>query len=125
MICGIGTDIVQVERMRELLTEHGEKFLKKIFTATELDDAAKRADKIIFLSGRWAAKEAVSKALKCGIGKDCAWKEICVANDNNGAPHVTLSGKALQLASRMSVANIQISISHEKDYAVSLVVMES
>lgn len=125
MIYGIGTDIVQVERMQELIDKHGDKFLQKIFTAEELNDAEKRFDKIIFLSGRWAAKEAVSKALKCGIGKDCGWKNICVQNDENGAPRVNLSGQALRLVSEKSISNIQISISHEKDYAVALVVMEN
>ncbi len=125
MISGIGSDIVQVERMRELLSRHGKRIVRKIFTAREISDASKRADREVFLSGRWAAKEAVSKALKCGIGKDCAWRDISVSNDSGGAPSARLSGRALALARRKKISNIQLSISHEKDYAVAFVVMET
>ncbi|HOK05464.1 MAG TPA: holo-ACP synthase [Victivallales bacterium] len=124
MISGIGTDIVQVARMEELIKKHGEKFLQKIFTDFELESSKKRADKTVFLSARWAAKEAVSKALKCGIGRDCAWRDINIKNDKNGAPFVELTGKASELAEKQNVSNIQLSISHDKDYAVALVVIE-
>jgi len=125
MIFGVGADIVQISRMRELLAKHGRRILEKIFTASEIEDSRKRSDKEIFLAGRWAAKEAASKALLCGIGSQCSWKDISVSNNKNGAPSLKLKGNALKRAKKNSITRIHLSISHEKDYAVGFVIMET
>ncbi len=124
MIFGIGCDIVQVDRMRIILSKHGRRILEKIFNKNEIADSNKRSDKEVFLSGRWAAKEATSKALLCGIGTQCAWKDITVTNNSDGAPSLKLKGSALRRAKKNAITKINLSISHEKDYAVAFVIME-
>lgn len=128
MILGIGTDIVETARIRaawERSPEHfedtvlapGEKFL-----LAERKTAEKKAE---FLAGRWAAKEAFAKALGTGMGTGCSFFEVEILPDKKGAPHVAaLHGKALKSASCGGVKRVHISISHEKNYAVSTVLLE-
>jgi holo-[acyl-carrier protein] synthase len=124
MIHGIGVDIVQTGRIKELLEKSGGGALKKIFTEKEIRDSLKRADKFAFLAGRWAVKEAVSKAFGCGIGVGCSWKDVSVGNNKVGAPSISLKGNALKKSRKMGIGNIKISISHEKEYAVAFVILE-
>jgi holo-[acyl-carrier-protein] synthase len=124
MICGIGADIVQVERMKNFLGKHGEEGLDRIFSEEEMLAASKKTDKVIFLAGRWAAKEAVSKSLGCGIGSECSWNDVTVSNNDLGAPFVQLKGNALLKSGKLGVKNVHISISHEKEYAVAFVILE-
>jgi holo-[acyl-carrier protein] synthase len=124
MIRGIGTDIIGVSRIRRLMDKHGSHFLEKIFTEPELLQMKSRAGKAHFLAGRWAAKEAVSKALGCGIGASCAWKDIEILNGELGGPSVSLSGAAAKTASRIGASNAHVSISHEKNHAVAFAILE-
>ena len=124
MIIGIGTDIVEVIRIESMLGEHGESFVEKIFTVEEKDESAKRSDPAQYFAGRWAAKEALSKALGCGFGAKCSWKDIVILNAPNGKPEMTLYGNALRTSQELGVSSIHLSISHEKHYACASVVME-
>ena len=122
MIIGIGTDIVDLDRLKAAMTRNGEAFLQRVYTAAELDEAKGRVE---YLGGRWAAKEAAAKALGCGIGAGCSFTEIEVSNSESGAPvmdcHATV---AARLAKLYRDLRWHVSISHERTYAVATVIIE-
>lgn len=110
MIVGTGVDITEVSRLRKAVEKWGEDFLKRIFTKRELENARKRSSFYQHLAGRFAAKEAIFKAMKI---KDLGWQEVEILNDSQGSPVVRISNaKARDLEA-------QISISHVKTYAVA------
>ncbi|MFA5276175.1 MAG: holo-ACP synthase [Candidatus Omnitrophota bacterium] len=111
MITGTGIDITEVRRLKQAVQKWGDDFLKRIFTGPELKHAQKRGSSIYqHLAGRFAAKEAVFKAVG---NKDLNWKDVQILNDKDGKPIcVLLNGKGTKL-------NVQISISHVKTYAVA------
>ena len=94
MILGIGTDIVEVKRIKRMIEEHPETFLDRIFTVEEQTNLAERKDIDWYYAGRWAAKEALSKALGCGISEDCGWQDVTVLNNPSGGPEMKLTGRA-------------------------------
>ena len=122
---GIGTDILEIQRLEEAYRKHGRKFLEHFLTPDELKIADSKGMAISgFYAGRWAAKEAVSKMLGTGIGKDCSFQDINILNNEKGAPFVTLSGAAKAKANALGISKIHISISHEQNYCVAMVVGE-
>jgi holo-[acyl-carrier protein] synthase len=116
----IGVDIVELDRIAYSVERFGERFLKRVYTERELTYCNGR---ITSLAARWAAKEAVAKALGTGIGQ-IGWQEIEVISDDNCRPTLQLNGQAAQLATRLGIAEFAISLSHAKDYAVAFVVGE-
>ena len=110
--------------MDKMLQEHEDAFIGKIFTDAEKRESIKRSDRVQYFSGRWAAKEALSKALGCGFGAQCSWKDITVLNCDSGKPELTLTGTALRTSQNLGVNSIHLSISHEKHYACATVVLE-
>ncbi len=126
MITGVGTDILKIDRLRndQASLTTGSPFLTKTFTTDELHAAAERADPTRYLATRFAGKEAVFKALGTGDGL-IRLNEIEILNDDNGQPNVTLSGRARLAADAMSVTNIQISLSHDTDYAIAFAIMQN
>ncbi len=125
MIVGVGTDIIKIERMKALFERHGKAFVNRIFTEPERSEATTRKNPIEYYAGRWAAKEAVSKALHCGIGENCSWQDINIQNTSEGNPTLFLSGNAAKKAAEINAVNFHISISHEREYACAMVVLES
>ena len=123
-ILGIGTDIVEVERIADVIARHGGSFGKRLFTPAELELAASRGNPVSFYAGRWAAKEACSKALGCGIGSQCSFTDIEILNDGSGRPQLTLSGAALETFKQLGASAIHISISHEHHYATATVIIQ-
>jgi holo-[acyl-carrier protein] synthase len=113
-----GIDLVDIERLRSVLERHGERFLRRVFTPQELADAG---DKPASLAARFAAKEAVSKALGTGIGP-VGWQEIEVLRGPSCEPCLTLHGAALKLAEEQGLTTWAISLSHTEKYAVAQVV---
>ena len=87
-----GVDLIEIARIKEVMARHGKHYLERVFTPAELEQFGKRAES---LAGRFAAKEAVSKALGCGIG-EVTWKEIEILGDDQNAPVLTLHGTAEQ-----------------------------
>ena len=125
MIIGLGTDITGISRIKKAIDKGGESFLKKVYTPQEISSYTKRnCSAVSYLAGRWAAKEALAKALGCGIGENCSLTDIDVAELASGAPALVLSGNAKKYADFLGVNNIFVSISHEDDYAVATVVLE-
>ena len=113
----IGIDIIEIRRIREAIVRHGERFLKRIYTDAELE---LYQDKPQSLSARFAAKEAVMKALS-KPGAVIGWKEIEVLSDTEGKPLVNLYGLAKELAAEAGLSGIEISLSHTRENAVALV----
>ncbi len=121
MIAGTGTDIASVKRIQDILQRRGEKFLLKLLSPAETEsgftaDAGR-------LAGRWAAKEAVAKALGTGIGARCSLNEISI-DSRNGRPEVTLTGKAEKFFRESGGGHIHLSISHEQESAIAFAVWE-
>lgn len=117
MILGIGTDIIEVERILESLDKHGSHFTDRLFTEKEIKYCLKYKNSSVHFAGRFAAKEAVSKALGTGFGRELSWKDFEILNDSNGKPLVhfitPLEGK-----------KVHISISHTENYAVATAILE-
>lgn len=113
-----GIDLVEIERMRSVLTRHGDRFLKRVYTFQELADAGGSPAS---LAARFAAKEAVSKALGTGIGV-VAWQEIEVLRGESSAPCLALHGGAASLAEKLGLTTWALSLSHTEHYAVAQVV---
>ena len=114
----VGVDILEVERMTAGLERYGARFCDRFFTEREQAQCEGRAAS---LAGRFAVKEAVSKALGTGIG-DVAWKEIEIINDERGQPLLSLHGVAAQLAAERGLTGWAISLSHTKTHAVGMAV---
>ena len=118
-----GVDLIEVERIKAVIARYGDRFLTRVFTANELTYCRGQAHQ---LAARFAAKEAVSKALGVGIQHrdGVAWREIEIVSDARGKPGVHLSGKAAQRAAQMNIKNFAISLSHTRAHAIALVVAE-
>jgi holo-[acyl-carrier protein] synthase len=125
MIGGVGTDICALDRIEKLLSgSKRQHFLDRTFTDEELDLAPPSKAEIAFYAGRWAAKEALAKALGTGFGEFCRWQEISIARKESGAPELKLSGVTAQTADSLGLTNFHLSISHEKTHAVAFVIAE-
>jgi holo-[acyl-carrier protein] synthase len=123
MIRGIGVDIVEVDRIRRAAARWGDGFLSRVFTAGERRHAVVSRTSAERLAGRFAAKEAVMKAL--GLGwRRMAWHEIEIEADRLGRPVVRLTGQAAQAAADLGVQAWFVSISHTRDLAVAHAVAE-
>ena len=113
-----GVDLVEVARIRDAIDRHGERFIARIFTKAEQQECRGRVES---LAARFAAKEAVSKALGCGIG-DVSWLDIEVIGNENNAPHLYLHGEGENLAKKMGLSNWSVSLSHTESQAIAFVV---
>ena len=120
MILGLGTDIVETQRISALMERHGEHFAERVFTAGE---AAQAHGRISYFAGRWAAKEAAAKALGCGIGEKCALTDIEIIDDANGTPQLSCTAPILETLADQNL-RWHVSISHERAYAVATVILE-
>lgn len=113
-----GVDIIEVERVRRAAERHGERFYNRFFTQAERDYCGIRFEAF---AARFAAKEAVAKALGTGIG-DIGWKDIEVVNDSSGMPELKLYGAAAQRAEQLGLTEWSISLSHTHQQAIASVI---
>ena len=123
MIFGIGTDIVAVARLRVMWERHGEKVLERILATQEIPEFTKAADKGRFLSKRFAAKEAFSKALGTGVRPPATLSAIAILHDHLGKPVLGFS-PALHALLEEKNLKAHLSISDEAEYAVAYVILE-
>jgi holo-[acyl-carrier protein] synthase len=123
MSLSVGVDLVELDRIRRIVTRHGDRFLTRIYTP---DEVALYRDRVPELAVRFAAKEAVSKALGVGLTHLSAlgigWHEVEVLPDRLGKPLVGLSGRAKRLAEEQGLREWAISLSHSREFAVAFVV---
>lgn len=123
MIFGIGTDIVSVERMKDNLGKHGDKFARRILTEHEMNDFSRTKQPEHFLAKRFAAKEAAAKALGTGFSDGISLGDIGVTHDNKGKPLLEFSGRALEIAQSFGICESHISIADESEHAVAFVTL--
>ena len=122
MIVGVGCDIIEIERIA--LAIKSESFIRRVFTAEEAAYCQRRGQQAAAsFAARFAAKEAVLKALGTGL-REGSLQEIALDNDGLGKPLVQLSGHFAMLSRQLGVKNIQIRLSHSRDFAVAYVIME-
>jgi holo-[acyl-carrier protein] synthase len=118
-IFGIGIDVVEVDRIASAIERYGEIFLNKLFTAAEREYCAAQKKPELHYAARFAAKEAVSKALGTGIGGQAGWLDLEIIRDVSGAPRLALQGAAETFTRQQGITEIQISLTHARDYAAA------
>jgi holo-[acyl-carrier protein] synthase len=114
-----GIDLVDFPRIERMIERHGEHFLDRVFTPTEQEYARKYRRPVERYAGRFAAKEAVLKLVGTGWRGQIAWTDVEVRNDALGRPEVFLSGEVQQIAQRMGIKQITLSITHTADFAMA------
>ncbi len=113
-----GVDLIEISRIAEVVARHGRRYLERVYTADELSQSGGRPES---LAGRFAAKEAVAKALGTGIG-EVAWKEIEILGDEQSAPTLNLYGAAAAKANEIGLSSWSVSISHSMSHALAVAV---
>lgn len=125
MIAGLGMDIVKTDRIKSLMEKNGTAFLHKILAEDEIKEFPRFPEvPVEKIAGKWAAKEAVAKALGCGFGEYCAIKDIHILHDAKGAPYFILTGAAEIYAENLGINKGHLSITHEKEYAAATAILE-
>ena len=119
MIAGLGTDIVEVERISKMIELHGDSFVNRIFTPGEIGYCRQRKFSAEPFAGRWAAKEAVMKALGTGFIQGTHFQEIEVVTEESGRPRIVLHGSTAQLAKQLGIDEILVTMSHCREYATA------
>lgn len=119
MVLGIGIDIVECSRIGNMIEKHGDHFLQRVYSAGEIAYCTERKAADQHYAGRWAAKEAVLKALGTGWSLGIQWTEVEVVNQVGGKPVIVLSGTAAKIAEQKGIKSMLISISHCKSYATA------
>ena len=125
MIYGIGTDIIDINRIRRVINKYGERFKNKCFHLSEIYRSESRYNSIESYAKRYAAKEACAKALGTGLARGVYWKDIEIKNNEFGKPYILLHNNAKKFikASNSKLYNIELSISDERDFAIANVVI--
>lgn len=124
MIVGLGLDIAEIDRIAAAIMRHGAPFIERLFTPSETAYCEKHKNRFERYAGRFAAKEAAMKALGTGWSHGVRWRDIEVAREASGKPALHLSGVARELADRMGVKNISLSITHSENVALAEVIFE-
>jgi holo-[acyl-carrier protein] synthase len=126
MIIGTGVDLCEVDRIEKALAApHGARLRERVFTAAEIAYAESKANKTERYAARFAAKEAGMKALGTGWRNGLGWQDLEVVNLPSGRPTLRLHGKAVEIAERLGVRNISLSITHTALQAMAIVIFES
>lgn len=120
-LIGVGTDIIEIDRVKQAVERSGRRFLERVFTSGERDFCEARRDRFACYAARFAAKEAVLKALGSGLA-GCRWVDVEVSRIGGGRPEVLLHGAAAELAKEKGIATVLISLSHDRDRAVAFAV---
>ena len=118
MILKTGVDLIEIQRIQQVLERHGDRFLQRIYTSNEIDQSREKPPE---LAVRFAAKEAASKALGTGIGI-ISWQDVEVYSHPSGEPHLRLHGPARQIARARGLTTWAVSLSHSREMAIAVVV---
>lgn len=124
MIYGIGIDLVENDRIEKIIQKWGDKFLLRVFSDTEITYCKRHAQAAIHYGARFAVKESFLKAIGTGLGRGVKLLEIEVINEESGKPGIRLSGGAQEYVTRAGIAKIHLSITHTKNYASAMVLLE-
>ena len=125
MILGIGTDIIDIRRIENIIQKYGNKFKKRCFSTNEIKRSENQFKTVNSYAKRYAAKEACSKALGTGLARGIFWKDIEVKNNKHGKPLIILHNNALKRINKMTNKDyrIEVSLSDEKNYAIANVII--
>ncbi len=121
MVYGIGIDIIEIDRIKESVENFGDKFLNKVFTQTELDYSLNKPNKYQHLAARFAAKEAIAKALSFNGDQGFRWKDIEIYNEPNGMPSVKLFNNLLEILGEGK--ELKITMSHSQNYVTCFAII--
>jgi len=121
-ILGIGTDITECLRIAQMIERHGELFVGRVYTPAEIEYCRARRMATQHFTGRWAAKEAVLKALGTGWRRGISWRDIEIRNAAGGRPQATLRGGTEEIAARLGIRCVLVSISHCRTHATACAV---
>ena len=125
MIVGMGIDVAEVSRIREVMESQKERFLHRVYTQNEIAYCEQFKNKYERYAGRFAAKEAAMKALGTGWSRGVRWVDVEIVRQRGGRPTISLNGEAKKIADAMGVKNIALSITHTADQAIAHVIFES
>lgn len=124
MIEGVGTDLVEVARLEHAARRHGDRFLHRVFTPSEVEYCRSQQHSFQSFAARFAAKEALLKALGTGLRDGISWQDMDIVRDGAGRPELILAGRALELATGRGVTRVFVSLSHTTDYGMAVVILE-
>jgi len=125
VIVGIGIDLAEVDRIRQAIERHGQRFIERIYTGKEIAYVERKANKYERYAARFAAKEAGMKAVGTGWKRGVRWRDFEVANMPSGRPTLQLYGEAAKFAENLGVRNIALSITHTAAHGMAIVILES
>jgi holo-[acyl-carrier protein] synthase len=121
-VIGHGIDLIETSRIASMMQRHGERFLERVFTVAEVAHGEGKKRQAEHLAGRFAAKEAVLKAMGTGWAEGIGWRDIEVVTQPSGAPTLCLSGHAAKLAQEKGITGWHLSISHTDAHAMASVI---
>ena len=124
MIYGVGTDLVDIERVKKILSKNRDGFIERILSEHEQALFANKAESAAYCAKRFAAKEAFAKALGTGIGKTVSFQDLTVRNNEDGKPHFIPSEKLRQYLVEKNIKQAHLSISDESQTAIAFVILE-
>jgi holo-[acyl-carrier protein] synthase len=125
MVKGIGVDLVEIPRVEECIDRHGDHFLEKVFTASEISYCNRKKRPAVHFAGRWAAKEAFFKALPLECQTAVSWKNVQILSSDSGRPEIDICGAELARRTRTAgIKRFHCSISHERSLCAAFVVAE-
>jgi holo-[acyl-carrier protein] synthase len=125
MIYGVGTDLVDIERVKKILSKNRDGFIKRVLSEHEQALFANKADSPAYLAKRFAAKEAFAKALGTGIGRLLSFQDLTIRNNENGKPYFIPSEKLRQYLVKKNIKQAHLSISDESQNAIAFVILET
>lgn len=123
MILGIGTDIVRIARMEASLTRHGDRFAERLLAPEEFAEFQKASRPAAFLAKRFAAKEAVAKAMGTGFRDGLSLRHIAVAHEPKGRPYLVFTGRAAEMLDELGAGDCHLSLADEQDMAIAFVTL--
>jgi holo-[acyl-carrier protein] synthase len=124
MIEGVGTDLIEVARLEQAARRHGDRFLHRVFTPSEMAYCRSQHHAFQSFAARFAAKEAFLKALGTRLRDGISWQDMDIVRDGAGRPDLMLAGRALELATARGVTRVFVSLSHTAEYGMAVVVLE-
>ncbi|NTW16521.1 MAG: holo-ACP synthase [Syntrophaceae bacterium] len=124
MIYGIGTDLVEVNRMEKIIQRWGERFTEKVYSQDEIDYCTRKAYPAIHYAARFAAKESFLKSLGIGLGMGVSLKDIEVINNAQGNPQLKMNERIRKVLDTHGITSVQISMTHTREHAHAVVILE-
>jgi len=124
LVIGLGTDLIEIARIERSVERFGDAFLQRIFTPGEIAYCKRKKNAAESYAARFAAKEAGAKALGTGISRGVSWREFEVRREPGQRPELHLSGRAAEIAGRLGIRRLALSLSHSRDISIAVVVAE-